>query len=246
MRRVPITVCLLLFHTTLVLADDAERNVPPFFAKYCLRCHDAKEQEGELRLDTLPLDFADMFVAQRWGEVLFRINSGEMPPKDEPQPTPAELGEVAEWISGRIDEGRAARMARRGPVSHFRLSRDEYANVVYDLLGVHFDARMPGALNEDPLWHGFDRIGSMLSLSPSHVTRYFSAAETVLHQAFPAQPPTSSKQRQAAQAPNRWLILPGWHQGNINVQTSGLYRIRVQLSRRAVVPRATSAAFDLE
>ena len=225
-----MTVCLVTVPASVLLAADDDRSVQPFFAKYCSRCHDAKKQEGEFRLDTLSREFSKMLVAQRWGEVLFRINSGEMPPKDEPQPSPAELGEVAEWISAQIDEGRAARMAQRGPVTHYRLSRDEYANVVYDLLGVNFDARMPGALNEDPRWHGFDRIGSMLSLSPSHVTRYLSAAETVLNQAFPTQPPKSSKQRQAAGAPNRWLILPGWHQGNINVQHPGLYRIRVQLS----------------
>jgi len=233
MGRLTISVCLLFFCPVVAVADDvadSDKTVQPFFAKHCSRCHDAKQQEGEFRLDTLSREFSNMLVAQRWGEVLFRINSGEMPPKDEPQPSPAELGEVAEWISARIDEGRAARMAQRGPVSHYRLGRDEYANVAYDLLGVHFDARMPGALNEDPRWHGFDRIGSMLTLSPSHVTRYFSAAETVLNQAFPTQPPNSSRQRQAAEAPNRWLILPGWHQGNINVQHSGLYRIRVQLS----------------
>ena len=230
MRYALTTACLMLFQASYVHAEDADKAVQPFFAKYCSRCHDAKKQEGKFRLDTLSRDFADMLIAQRWGEVLFRVNSGEMPPKDEPQPTQAELGDVADWISTHINEGRAARMAQRGPVSHYRLSRDEYANVVYDLLGVHFDARMPGALNEDPRWHGFDRIGSMLSLSPSHVSRYFAAAEAVLDQAFPAQVPPSGKQRQAAEAPVRWLVLPGHHQGNINVRDPGLYRIRVQLS----------------
>jgi hypothetical protein len=221
-------VLLLSAIPTVGLAQDDP--VRPFFTKYCSRCHDAQKQEGKFRLDTMSRDFNEMAIAQRWGEVLFRINSGEMPPKKEPQPTSAELGQVAEWLSARINEGRAARMAKRGPVSHYRLSRDEYANVVYDLLGVHFDARMPGALNEDPRWHGFDRIGSMLSLSPSHVTRYFKAAETVLNQAFPTRLPKSTKQRQAAEAPSRWLILPGHGQGNINVRDAGLYRIRVQLS----------------
>lgn len=236
-RRLAVNVFVLLLLTAVptigVAAEESaafRSTVQPFFAKYCSRCHDEKKQEGELRLDTLSSDLTDMLVAQRWDEVLLRINSGEMPPKDEPQPSPAELGGVAEWISWRIDEGRAARMAQRGPVSHYRLSRDEYANVVYDLLGVHFDARMPGALNEDPRWHGFDRIGSMLTLSPSHVTRYLSSADTILNQAFPTQLPESSRQRQSAEAPNRWLILPGWQQGNINVQHPGLYRIRVQLS----------------
>lgn len=230
MRCLLTTVCLLSLQTSNVCAADFDKTVQPFFRKYCSRCHDEKTQEGEFRLDTMSRDFTDMLVAQRWGEVLFRVNSGEMPPKDEAQPAAAELGEVAEWISMRINEGRAARMARRGPVAHYRLSRDEYANTVYDLFGVHFDARMPGALNEDPRWHGFDRIGSMLSLSPSHVTRYFNAAETVLNQAFPTQQPKSTKQRQTANAPGRWLIYPGLRQGNINVHTSGLYRIRVQMS----------------
>jgi len=235
-KKYPLTLITILLATALPRVVAAEEPtefatiVQPFFAKYCLRCHDAKKREGKFRLDTLPRDFTDMAVAQRWGEVLFRVNSGEMPPKDELQPDAKQLGELAEWVSARISEGRAARMAKRGPVAHYRLSRDEYANVVYDLLGVHFDARMPGALNEDPRWHGYDRIGSMLSLSPSHVGRYFKAAETVLDQASPVQQAKSAKQRQAADAPSRWLVYPGLRQGNINVRTPGLYRIRVQLS----------------
>ena len=38
----------------------------------------------------------------------------------------------------------------------------------------------PGELNEDTLWHGYERIGSQLSLSPSHVDRYYRAADIVL------------------------------------------------------------------
>src|SRR5258707_817590 len=40
-------------------------------------------------------------------------------------------------------------------------------------------------LAEDPNWHGFERIGSVLSLSPAHVEKYFAAAEGVLAEAFP-------------------------------------------------------------
>ena len=220
------------FGATLGAADKTaafQATVQPFFTKYCLRCHDAKKQKGEFRLDALSRDFRSISVAERWGEVMFRVNSGEMPPKEELQPTAGELGNVAEWISTRITEGRAARMAMRGPVAHYRLSRDEYANTIYDLLGVHFDARMPGALNEDPRWHGFDRIGSMLTLSPSHVNRYFAAAETVLTQAFPVQEPKPTTGRQAATG-GRWLLFPSQRQGNLNVRDPGLYRIRVQLS----------------
>ena len=82
--------------------DDA---APPFFQTYCLRCHDAGKQEGRFRLDALPRDFVDQAVAERWAEVMFRINAGEMPPAKEPQPKPDELGQAVDWISTRIKQG---------------------------------------------------------------------------------------------------------------------------------------------
>src|SRR4051794_16061777 len=95
---------------------DFDSAVRPFFNTYCLQCHNDRQQKGGFRLDTLSRDFARQEVAQRWGEVLFRMNAGEMPPKKQPQPRADELGKVAEWISARLKEGAAARMALRGPV----------------------------------------------------------------------------------------------------------------------------------
>jgi hypothetical protein len=109
-----------------------------------------------------------------------------MPPKKEKKPTQEEIAAFVSSLDARIKEGRAARMAARPAVSHYRLSRKEYQNTVYDLLGVRYDPAKPGELNEDTLWHGFERIGSELSLSPSHVDRYYRAAELVLERAFPA------------------------------------------------------------
>ncbi len=238
---------LLVVSTTANAADGTaagfDQSVQPFFQAYCLRCHNAETQEGKFRLDTLSRDFADQAVAQRWSEVVFRMNSGEMPPKKEPQPKPHELGRAVDWLSTRITEGEAARMARRGPVAHYRLSREEYGHTVYDLLGVYFDVNLPGAFNDDPRWHGFERIGSLLTLSPSHVDRYFRAAETVLSRAFPDQQPPSQKNRRDANTgqdkwlqeqglagPVRWPIWPGHGQHLVSASAPGLYRIRIQLS----------------
>ncbi len=237
-KRVIVLLGLLLAAPTATLAADPVANfdqaVQPFFQTYCLRCHDAKKQEGKFRLDTLSRDFADQAIAQRWGEVVFRLNSGEMPPQKEPQPKPEELGRAVDWISSRITEGEAARMARRGPVSHYRLSREEYGHTAYDLLGVYFDVNLPGAFNDDPRWHGFERIGSLLTLSPSHVDRYFRAAETVLARAFPEQPPMTQKTRRDANTGQdpavRWALWPGHGQHLIHADSPGLYRIRIQLS----------------
>jgi hypothetical protein len=222
--------------------DGFEQALKPFFQAHCLRCHHSEKQEGKFRLDTLPREFVDQANSQRWGEVVFRINSGEMPPKDQPQPSADELGKAVDWITARITEGEAARLATRGPVAHYRLSRDEYAYTIYDLLGVHFDVNQPGAFNDDPRWHGYERIGSLLSLSPSHVDRYYKAAEVVLDRAFSEQP-APSKSRRAANdgqekwladrglaGPVRWPLWAGARRHLINIQHPGLYRIRIQLS----------------
>jgi len=220
-----------------------ERAVAPLFSTYCNRCHDAKKQAGEFRLDTLSRDFTEMQIAERWSEILFRINSGEMPPAKEPQPKADELGRAVDWISGQLKNGEAARLAKRGPVAHYRLSREEYGRTIYDLLGVYFDVNLPGAFNEEPRRHGFDRIGSLLALSPSHVDRYFRAAETVVSRAFPDRPVDSKTTRVEANVgqekwlaerglsgPVRWLLWPGYSRQAFNATSAGLYRIRIRTS----------------
>lgn len=233
--------------------DRFDSEVRPFFQTYCDRCHSAKQAKGEFRLDQLSRDFATQAVAERWSEVVFRMNSGEMPPQGEPLPKAEELGRAVDWISTQLKEGQAARMARRGPVAHYRLSKDEYANAVFDLLGVRYDVNLPGAFNDDPRWHGFERVGSMLSLSPSHVDRYLRAAETVLDRAFPEQPPQIIKRRfDAIEMRHRQMrkkiedlgvadkvraaVWPGGRLDGFRgywfgqVKDSGVYRCRMQLS----------------
>ena len=194
----------------------------------------------------------------RWAEVIERINSGEMPPKQKKQPTQDEIAKFVTSLDSLIKEGRAARMAARPAVAHYRLSRKEYQNTVYDLLGVRYDPAKPGELNEDTLWHGFDRIGSELSLSPSHVDRYYRASELVLNRAFPAASGEARKVRKTAaelrygggkaqqealdrlgiKRPLRYLLFPGRVQtalspgwlGKTGPEHSGLYKVRIKAS----------------
>jgi hypothetical protein len=169
--------------------DDFDKTVQPYFADYCNRCHDAKKQKGDLRLDTLSRDFAAGTSTMKWMEIIERINTGEMPPKGERQPKPEDTARVVEAINAKLKEGEAARLAKRDKVAFHRLTREEYANTVRDLLGVTFDATDPNGLPDDPEWHGFERLGSVLSLSPSHIEKYLNAAETVLAEAFPDKIP---------------------------------------------------------
>lgn len=236
----------------------AAEPVEAFLTKHCLRCHGPQKEEGDIRLDRLSRDFKTGSDTHHWAEALDKVNSGAMPPKTEPQPTQQEIAEFVTTLNERLREGRAARMAMRPAVAHYRLSRREYQNTVYDLLGVRYDPTKPGELNEDTLWHGFERIGSELSLSASHVDRYYRAAGLVLERAFPVASSEARRTRKTAaelrynggktqqealdrfgiKRPLRFLLYPGSvHQAlaphwfaKTGPEHSGLYRVRIQAS----------------
>jgi len=259
-RRFFSRSCLLLAaYVGLVSAVRGAEPFEAFLTTHCIGCHGPEKTKGDLRIDKLSRDFKLGADTHHWAEVMEQINSGEMPPKKEKQPAQPEIAAFVSSLDARIKEGKAARMAARPAVAHYRLSRKEYQNTVYDLLGVRYDPTKPGALNEDTLWHGFERIGSELSLSPSHVDRFYRAAELVLDRAFPAAASGEArkvrktaaelrydggKNQQATldrfgiKRPLRYLLYPGttrqamashWF-GKTGPEHSGLYKLRIQAS----------------
>ena len=164
--------------------------VKPFFTEHCAKCHGEKKHKGDLRVDTLTIDFDSPKIMGHWEEIMNRINSGDMPPDDvEKRPQPDDIARVAEWIAAQLREADSAKQSSAGERVAFRkLSREEYANTIRDLLGVTFDVADPAGLPEDPDWHGIQRIGSVLTLSPTHVEKYLAAAETVLNEALSLSP----------------------------------------------------------
>ncbi|MDA1163316.1 MAG: DUF1592 domain-containing protein [Planctomycetota bacterium] len=185
-RCFSVIVLISLFTTQIGAAEPSfDKDIQPYLTRHCIRCHDAKKQEGEFRLDALS-KHVGVTDTSSWAEVRERISSGEMPPKNvKDRPTADESGVIVEWISARIAEGEAARMARRDRVSYNRLTREEYVNTMRDLIGVQYDAEDPGGLLEDPEWNGFERLGSVLTLSATHIEKYMQAAEVVLSEAYP-------------------------------------------------------------
>ncbi len=89
-------------------SPDYTKDVVPIFAKYCSGCHNDSDLDGELSL----VSFAKLQKGGEKGAViipnradaslLIRMVTGEvepaMPPKDNPQPTEAEIGVLRAWI----------------------------------------------------------------------------------------------------------------------------------------------------
>ncbi|MGY8733275.1 MAG: c-type cytochrome domain-containing protein, partial [Pirellulales bacterium] len=67
-------------------AEDAFQTQTTLFLKtYCVKCHGAKTQEGDLRLDTVLHDLADDKTARLWNDIFAQIQFSEMPPSDSEQ-----------------------------------------------------------------------------------------------------------------------------------------------------------------
>lgn len=229
-----------------------DKQVAAFLKQHCTKCHDAKKQKGDLRLDNLAVDLTSPKIMSHWEESMNRLNSGDMPPDDEPRPKPEEIAKVSDWIADQLHESEIVRQTSQGErVTFHKLSREEYANTIRDLLGVTFDVRAPTGLPEDPDWKGFERIGSILTLSPAHVEKYMAAAEAVLDEALSIRPEPKREKILWEPWDMRWKgfkeeytargiadqvrieIVPNNYttdSWNLEVKTTGDYLLRLKLS----------------
>ena len=94
-------------------AAEFTRNVKPFIAKNCLRCHGPKTAKAGYRIDLLRTDFAAPQVAEQWKELVDRINAGEMPPQGQPRPDARDVAAVTRWVNGRLREVEIADLLQR-------------------------------------------------------------------------------------------------------------------------------------
>jgi mono/diheme cytochrome c family protein len=159
-----------------------QQTIRPLLQQHCTGCHGEKKAEAEFRIDLLGHDMLADKTAEVWHELIDRVNSGEMPPKDEPQLTAAELNQLTQWVFGELKRVTNATHSTGRRAVIRRLNRQEYTNTIRDLVGVPFEAgeEFPA----DPSAHGFDNIGSALSISPLHMEKYVRAATKVVDRAI--------------------------------------------------------------
>ncbi len=175
----------------------AETQVRAFLNNHCARCHGAKRANSGFRVDDLPADFHTGDAADRWNEVMDKINLGEMPPEDEKQPTAAEFEPVVTWINARLRTFNQSVHDTGGQIPMRRLNRMEYANTVRDLFQI--DANLLGPIVEelpaDGKAAGFDRLGAALFFDETQVEKTLEAAEQVAALAIVDEKPAANTKR---------------------------------------------------
>ena len=147
--------------------------------KYCVSCHNDRLKTANLSLQGLDLTkVADH--AEVWEKVVRKLRAGVMPPPDVPRPALAEYEGLRDWLEAEIDRSAAARVQPGSVVLH-RLNRTEYANAIRDLLDLRID--VTALLPPDDAAHGFDNIAGSLTISPTLLESYATAAARVARMA---------------------------------------------------------------
>lgn len=145
-----------------------ENEIRPLLERHCTRCHGAEKQKGNLNLDRLSPDLVNGHDADHWQEVLDRLNLGEMPPEDEPQPTREEKLALIDWLTGQMQLAIQQRRSNGGRTVVRRMTRYEYDYTMRDLLGVDFNYA-DGLPPEGASAAGFRNDGRVLAMSPLQV-----------------------------------------------------------------------------
>ncbi|HWA23618.1 MAG TPA: DUF1592 domain-containing protein [Caulobacterales bacterium] len=152
----------------------------PLIDQYCLGCHNDRLRTAGLSLAALDVGHVANDAAT-WEKVVRKLRTGAMPPVGARRPDRAAALEFVSAITARLDRAAAAN-PDPGRVTLHRLNRAEYANAVRDLLGVEIDSR--ALLPQDDSDLGFDNMADILSVSPTLLDRYISAARTVSRMAL--------------------------------------------------------------
>lgn len=177
---VPLMASVIFADTPAQATEQGEELPLPFFQQNCVKCHNADEMKGGIRLDNLSATISTENV-ETWEEVLHNVQRGDMPPEDERQPS----------AEARAEFSKATRMAlvrfeadTEGPPDPLlRLTNRQIAYSVQDILGVSMD--ITPLLIQDPVdKHGFS-MQSELDISGSYLQLYFDALRKAVPEAVP-------------------------------------------------------------
>ena len=170
----------LIFLIFSIFSLSAEDRVKTFVNKYCIECHGAKKSKASVRFDNADFGFAKHASVYFWQDTLDVLNTGEMPPEDEKQPTGEELKNVIGEITDNLQSARKRLEATGGIISMRHLNRREYAGSIKDLFGSDITTvELPPDTSA-----GFDTNGSGQFFTANHYEAYFDVAQKTVANAI--------------------------------------------------------------
>jgi len=144
----------------------------------CSKCHNSDDWAGGLAFETLDVGHAGQ-DPEIWEKAITKLTGRLMPPAGEKQPSQADVDAFLGYLQTSLDSSPKDRGVGHVPLE--RLSRTEFATSVKGLLGVDVDPKqiLPTEIEVD----GFSNIAGALSISPTFMEQYLSAARHVAQRA---------------------------------------------------------------
>ena len=143
--------------------------------QYCVTCHNDKT-----KIDNFSLQKEDINAVgdhpEVWERVIRKLRAGMMPPPGMPRPPLAKYEGLRDFLEAEIDR-KAAAHPNPGSIVLHRLNRTEYANAIRDLLDLQIDVST--LLPADDAARGFDNIAGSLTISPTLLEAYTTAATRI-------------------------------------------------------------------
>ena len=215
---------------TTAVATEAQ-NHKAVVDQYCVTCHSDRVLIANMTLENA--DFSDVANnAEAWEKVIRKLRAGVMPPAGVSRPPLDEYEALRDWLENEIDSAAAVRPNPGSIVMH-RMNRAEYANAVRDLIGFEIDPAL--FLPSDDSADGFDNVAGSLTLSPTLLESYITAAARIARMAigFWPSPTQASYIAQADTSQTQHIEgLPFGTRGGMMVRhtfpSDGDYRFSVQ------------------
>jgi len=143
--------------------------------RYCVTCHNDRLKTASLSLEKLDLATLSDHP-EIWERVVRKLRAGVMPPPDIRRPPLADYEALRDFLEAQLDRTAASRINPGSVVLH-RLNRTEYANVIRDLLDLDVDVTT--LLPPDDAARGFDNVAGSLTISPTLLEAYTTAAARI-------------------------------------------------------------------
>ncbi|MFM8725392.1 MAG: DUF1587 domain-containing protein, partial [Planctomycetaceae bacterium] len=155
-----------------------ETHVRPLLASHCARCHNADKMTSGIRVDQIAGIPEDRHLALL-ADIRKQIDSGAMPPEDEPPLTNEDRSRITSWIDLSIRAAREQGAQKNGAMR--RLTIAQYRHSLTELLGIQEDLTdsLPAdAVSKD----GFTNNAALMTLSPLQSEAWFEIAQRALDQ----------------------------------------------------------------
>jgi len=161
----------------------ASPDVTAFLGRHCLRCHGAEKQKADhdFRAFRLPLAGAAALVEAK--DIIDQLTLGEMPPREEPQPSDAERLAVIRALRAGIASARDVGAAAGARTVLRRLSNREYERTLATLFDRRVDTLgLTADFPKEKASERLDTIGRSLVTSGLLLDQYLHAAHRIVEQ----------------------------------------------------------------